>query len=104
MHLMGVQLDIAANNSIAKSYIYLNLSHALIQNGFPEEALSFINKSLDYDPENYFAPCLKTLISICQERDIEQTKKLLDAGMEKGYNPLGYFAGRSEISFFPGRL
>jgi len=75
--LMGVQLDISANDSIAKSYIYLNLSHALIQNGFSEEALAFINKSLDHDPQNYYSPWLKTLILFAKDRDIEQTKKLL---------------------------
>ena len=34
--LKGIQLDIAANDSITQSYIYLTLSNALIQNGFVE--------------------------------------------------------------------
>ena len=75
--LMGVQLDIAANDSIAKSYIYLSLSNALNQTGFPEEALTYINKSLDLYPENPYAPWLKTMILFAKDSDIEQTKKLL---------------------------
>jgi len=75
--LMGVQLDIAANDSISKSYIYLSLSNALIQTGFPKEALTYINKSLDHDPENYYAPYLKTLILFAKDSDIERTTKLL---------------------------
>ncbi len=75
--LMGVQLDIGANDSIGKSYIYLSLSNALIQNGFPEEALTYINKSIDLYPENPYAPWLKTSILFAKNSDIEQTKKLL---------------------------
>ncbi len=81
--LMGVQLDIGANDSIAKSYIYLNLSNALIQNGFTEEALTYINKSLDHYPENPYAPYLKTLILFTKDRDIEHTTKLLEREWQK---------------------
>jgi TolB-like protein len=38
--LKGVQLDVAANDSVTQSYLYLNLSNAFIQNGFVDEALS----------------------------------------------------------------
>jgi TolB-like protein/AraC-like DNA-binding protein len=75
--LMGAQLDIGANDSIAKSYIYLSLSNALIQNGFPEEAFTYINKSLDLYPENAYSPWLKTLILFAKNSNIEQTKKSL---------------------------
>src|SRR5665648_168564 len=75
--LKGIQLDIAANDSIGKSYIYLTLSNALIQTGFVEEATTYINKSLDYDPENYYSPLLKAFILYAKESNIEQTQKLL---------------------------
>tara|TARA_R110002167_G_scaffold158880_11_gene354277 strand:- start:3579 stop:5630 length:2052 start_codon:yes stop_codon:yes gene_type:complete len=81
--LMGVQLDIVAKDSTAKSYIYLNLSNALIQTGFTEEALTYINKSLDYNPKNYFSPYLKTLILFAKENDIERTTKLLEQEWQK---------------------
>ncbi len=81
--LMGVQLDIAANDSTAKSYIYLNLSNALIQSGFTEEALTHINKSLDYNPKNNYSPYLKTLILFAKESDIERTTKILEQEWQK---------------------
>jgi len=81
--LMGVQLDIGANDSIAKSYIYLNLSNALIQNGFSEESLTYINKSLDFDSGNYFAPYLKAMILFAKDSDIERTTKLLEREWQK---------------------
>ena len=48
--LKGNQLEIAANDSIQQSYLYLHLSNAFIQNGFVDEAQKYINLSLDYNP------------------------------------------------------
>jgi len=75
--LKGIQLDITAYDSITQSYIYLNLSNAFIQNGFVEEALSYINNSLDYNPENYYSPLLKIYILYARDGNIEQTQKRL---------------------------
>ena len=75
--LIGVQLDIGANDSIGKSYIYLNLSNAFIQNGFVDEALKYINLSLDYKPEHYYAPYLKIFIQYAQHQDMQKTTNLL---------------------------
>ncbi len=75
--LKGIQLDIAAYDSVSKSYIYLNLSNALIQNGFVEEATTSINKSLDYNPRNYYSPILKAYILFAKDGNIKQTQKLL---------------------------
>ena len=75
--LKGIQLDIAANDSIGKSFIYLTLSNALIQTGFVDEANIYINKSLDYNPENYYSPLLKAFILYAKDGNIEQTQKLL---------------------------
>jgi len=75
--LKGIQLNIAANDSVSKSYIYLTLSNALIQNGFVEEALTYINKSLDYNAENYYSPLLKIYILYARDGNIQQTQKRL---------------------------
>ncbi len=75
--LKGVQLDIAANDSITKSYIYLHLSNALVQTGFVEEAVTYINKSLDYNPENFYSPLVKVFVMHARDGDMEQTQKLL---------------------------
>ena len=75
--LKGIHLDIAANDSIGKSYIYLALSNALIQNGFVNEAAIYIEKSLDFNPENYYAPLMKAYILYAEDGDGERTKKIL---------------------------
>jgi TolB-like protein/AraC-like DNA-binding protein/Tfp pilus assembly protein PilF len=77
--LKGVQLDIEANDSVAKSYIYLHLSNALIQNGFVTEAQKYIDLSLDYNAKNYYAPFLKVFINYADHQDIKKaTKQLVD--------------------------
>lgn len=75
--LKSLQLDVAADDSVTLSYQYLNLSNALIQNGFTEEALHYINLSLDYFEGNYFSPYLKTLILYAKNKNHEQTQKQL---------------------------
>jgi len=81
--LKGIQLDIAANDSIGKSYIYLQLGNALIQTGFTDEALKYINLSLNYYPENDYAPYLKIFIQYAKDGNLEQAKKLLVSEWKK---------------------
>ena len=75
--LRGIQLDIAANDSVSRSYIYLTLSNALIQTGFVEEANVYIDKSLDCNPQNYYSPMLKAYILYAKDGDLAQTESLL---------------------------
>ena len=71
--LKGVQLNVAGADSITQSYLYLNLSNAFIQNGFEDEAIEYVNKSLSLHAENYYAPYVKALIMYAKEGNIEQT-------------------------------
>lgn len=75
--LRGVQLDIGANDSIAQSYIYVSMSHALVQTGFIEEAIKYINLSIDYYPNNEFSHYLKAIILYAKDLDMEKVKSRL---------------------------
>ena len=61
----------------AKSYIYLNLSNAFIQNGFTDEALKYIKLSLDYNPENYYAPYLNIFIQYARHPNMDKATRML---------------------------
>jgi len=98
--LMDVQLDIAANDSISKSYIYLNLSNALIQNGFSEEALKYVNKSIDYYRENPYATYLKILIVFAKDRNIERTTELLEQEWQKDTTRLDILQDVANFHYF----
>lgn len=81
--LKGAQLDVATNDSIGQSFIYLELSNALAESGFTEEAMKYVNKSLDYDPNNLYAPHLKAFIQYAVDENLERLKKTLEKEFEK---------------------
>lgn len=74
--LRGVQLNVASD-STSQSYVYLQLSNALVSSGFIDESLTYINKSLAYDTVNYFAPHLKAIIRFTIDGNIKRTTNLL---------------------------
>lgn len=75
--LKGIDLDIAAKDAVSASYIYLHISNAFIQSGFVQEAEQYINKSLNYNPENWYAAYLKAFIGYARDQDLLQTQKQL---------------------------
>jgi len=85
--LKGVQLNVASD-SITQSYVYLQLSNALVSSGFIDEALEYVNKSLDYSMENYFAPHLKAIILFLKDRNIGKTRNLLIKEWKRDTNRL----------------
>lgn len=72
--LQGIQFGVAGVDSATASYTYLHLSNALAQTGFIEEAESFIQKSLTYNPENLFSQYVYTYIKLANNFNLEQTK------------------------------
>ncbi len=75
--LRGVRLNIAANDSVTQSYTYLQLANALVSAGFIDEAEKYIDLSLNYHAENYYAPHLKALILFARDGNEKRTRKLL---------------------------
>ena len=98
--LKGIQLDIAANDSIAKSYTYLHLGNALIQSGFVEEAATYIQMSLQYSPDNYYAPMLEAYILFAKDGNIGRTKKLLFNEWRKDTTRLDILQEVAKIWYF----
>ena len=75
--LMGIDLDIAAHDSVEASFIYLVLSNALIKLGFVNEAEKYMETTLEYYPENSYTVLLKPYIILARNGDLYQTKELL---------------------------
>lgn len=101
--LKGVQLDVAAKDSVTLSYLYLNLSNAFIQNGFVDEAVIYINKSLNHHPENYYAPYVNALIGYVIEPNIERTKQSLKREWEKDTTRLDILQQLGNFYYFQER-
>jgi len=81
--LMGIELDIASNDSVDAGNMYLQMSSALMQTGFVNEAEKYIDLSLEYYPENPFAELLRAWIMLAGDGDLEQTKELLLEALQK---------------------
>ncbi|MDT0642802.1 helix-turn-helix domain-containing protein [Zunongwangia sp. F363] len=75
--LKAAQLNVAANDSVTQSYAYLQLSNALVSSGFFDEALKFVDLSLDYDSQNYYSPHVKAFILFARDANVKRTQKLL---------------------------
>lgn len=98
--LKGVQLDIAANDSIAKSFIYLQLSNALIQTGFAEEASQYINLAIGYYPENQYGPILSIFIQYALDQDMDITKRRLVKEWERDTTRLDILQEVAKFYYF----
>ncbi|MCX2836522.1 helix-turn-helix domain-containing protein [Salinimicrobium sp. MT39] len=81
--LRGTQIDAMGNDSVTKSYAYVQLSNALVSSGFIDEALKYTNMSLDYNPTNYYAPHLKAFILFAKDGNVNRTQKLLNREWKK---------------------
>jgi tetratricopeptide (TPR) repeat protein len=97
--LLGVKLDIAAHDSVTTSYNYLHLSNALMQTGFIDEALRYINKSLEYNPENPYSGYLKVYIMFAKSRDFKQTRDLLIKELKKDTNRIDILQEVGKVSY-----
>jgi TolB-like protein/AraC-like DNA-binding protein len=81
--LKGMKLNVEANDSVSQSYIYLNLSNALVQNGFAKKASEYIQESLKYNPSNPYAPYLKNFIEFANDEDLKALTSKLQLEWEK---------------------
>jgi TolB-like protein/AraC-like DNA-binding protein len=75
--LKGIRLDIGSNDSATASFIYLHVGNAFIQSGFVGEAEKYIDKSLEYNPNNLFSEYVKAYILYARDGDLQRTKELL---------------------------
>ena len=98
--LKGLQVNSSATDSTASSYLYLHLSNAFIQSGFVDEAVTYINKSLEYDPQNYYAPYVRAYIMYARDRDIRQTRTMLLTELSKDPNRLDILQEVAKIYFY----
>ncbi len=98
--LKGIQLDVATSDSVTKSYTYLHLSNALIQSGFTDEAFVYINKSLEFNPENYYSPLLIVFIEYAKDGNLEQARKKLTSLWQKDTTRLDILQEVAKFNYF----
>jgi TolB-like protein/AraC-like DNA-binding protein len=75
--LMGVKMDIESHDSTTTSFKYLHLSNALMQAGFVDEGVKYIDKSLSYDSANSIAAYAGIWFRYVKNKDRNQAVELL---------------------------
>lgn len=100
--LKGIHLDIAAQDSVTASYIYLHVSNAFIQTGFVDQSLKYVNKSLDYNPNNLFSEYVKAFILYAKNGNLEQTKNSLIETFAKDSTRLDILQEIGKLHFYLG--
>lgn len=98
--LKGIQLDVGVTDSATKSYTYLHLSNALIQAGFVDESIQYINRSLDYYPQNHYSPYVKPMILYAKHKDIARTQRELEKVWQKDTTRLDILQEVAKMFYF----
>ncbi len=98
--LRGVQLNIEALDSTTASYNYLRLSNALIQNGFVDESLKYMDKSLAYNPNNPFARYVRAFILFAKTGDAGNTRSLLLNEFNKDTTRFDILQDIAKVSYY----
>jgi TolB-like protein len=98
--LKGIRLDIASNDSSTTSYIYLHVSNALVQTGFAEEALEYVDRSLSYNPDNLYAEYLRAYVLYALNRDLPETRDLLLKALKKDTTRLDILQEIAKIYYY----
>lgn len=75
--LHGVRLIIPDQDSATASFKYFHLSNALIQNGFVDEAIKYVDLSYAYHPQSPFAGYIKPLFHFAKNKDYNLTRDLV---------------------------
>lgn len=98
--LKGVQLNIEALDSVTASYNYLRLSNALIQNGFVDESLKYMDKSLSYNPNNPFSRYVRAFVLFAKTGDAANTRSLLLAEFAKDTTRFDILQDIAKVSYY----
>lgn len=98
--LKVLKLDIAANDSTKTSINYLHVSNAFIQSGFVDEAEFYINKSLNYNPNNIFSDYVKAYIQYAKDKDLAKIKERLIATLKKDTTRLDVLQEIGKICYY----
>src|SRR5690606_20243777 len=100
--LQGMRLDPAAHDSATASMNYLHLSNALVQTGFIDESLRYVDESIAYNPDNSFAQWLKAVLAYAKYHDTAKAEKLLLAQLAKDSNQLHILQELGKLYFHSG--
>lgn len=75
--LMKVRNDVPVTDSATAGFNYFHLSNAFFETGFIDESMTYVNRSLGYDPNGYFTRYFKVYVQYAKDDDIKKAKESL---------------------------
>lgn len=100
--LQGTRLDVGVQDSATASLNYLHLSNALIQTGFVEESLHYIDQSIAYNSNNSYASWVKAAVLFARDGNVNQTKQILLREIEKDSTRLHILQELGNVCYYQG--
>ncbi len=98
--LRGLQIDPTSYDSATNSFNYLHIANAFIQVGFVDLALEYINKSLQYNPENLFSEYVKAYILYAKNPNLQELRSSLRNALNKDPNRLDIAQELAKVCYF----
>lgn len=98
--LKGLRLDMGSGDSVATSYSYLRLGNALIQAGFIDKSLKYLDKSLELYPANPFSNYVRAFVLHADDKDLRQTRELLKVEFEKDTFRFDILQDLGKVSYY----
>jgi TolB-like protein/AraC-like DNA-binding protein len=75
--LRGAKSDLITQDSVGRGFKYFQASNAMIQAGFIDDGIRYVDKSLAYDSNAYFTRYIHVLFRFAKNQDPEMTKQSL---------------------------
>ncbi|PZX58199.1 helix-turn-helix domain-containing protein [Algoriphagus chordae] len=98
--IQGLRLDIAAMDSASASFRYLEVGNGLIQTGFVDESLDYIDLARAYFPDNAFAGYVRAFISYAKTKDLRDTRNQLKAEFAKDSSRIDILQDLGKVSYY----
>ncbi len=98
--LLGMRLETAPADSLMASYSYLHLSNALVQSGFVDLAIEYIDKSLALHADNGYSKYVKAFIMLAKNQDLNQAKQSLLTEYQKDSTRLDILQDVAKVLYY----
>jgi TolB-like protein/AraC-like DNA-binding protein/Tfp pilus assembly protein PilF len=97
--LKGSQLDLA-DDSVSRSYFYLRLGNALIQTGFIDESIQYLDKSLTLYADNAYSRYVRAFALYARDKDLKQTQRILQQEFNKDTSRFDILQDLGKVSYY----
>ena len=81
--LKGVKLLVPSDDSATVSFKYFHLGNAMMQAGFVDEGIKYMDRSLAYNPQSYFAGYVSILFHYAKHKDLKRSREEIIKKLDK---------------------